>query len=253
MTVRTVPCVLGEHVTLDATRSNTVDGDTTATEVSSESLDHANDSHLRSVVKSVVADAKQTGSNRRHEDQTTVVLKVLPRSLADEELGASVEVEHVVVLLLGDLLSLVPALGAGVAHDDVDLAEVRLGLLEEALDLGGLADVGLDGDGFGAGAGLLDELDDLVGRLFAVGVVDDDAGATAAELNGAATTDTTAGTGDEGDLSVEGGSEDGDGTLRHDCGGLVVVWVGGSVVVGVEVNGIETLRLGYLNRKKASV
>lgn len=231
MLVLTVPCVLGEHVALDATGSDTVDGDTATAEVSGESLDHADDGHLGSVVESVVADAEKTGSNRRHENETSVVLEVLPRGLADEELGAGVEVEDVVVLLLGDLLGLVPALGAGVAHDDVDLAEVLLGLLEQALDFGGLADVGLDGDGFGAGAGLLDELDDLVGRLFAVGVVDDDAGATAAELNGAATTDTTAGTGDEGDLSMEGGSEDGNGTLRHDCGvwclvELVVVLLG---------------------------
>ena len=231
MSELTVPCVLGEHVTLDATGSNTVDGDTATAKVGSESLDHSDDGHLGSVVKRVIADAKQTSSNRRHEDQTTVVLEVLPRRLADEELGAGIEVEDVVVLLLGDLLGLVTALGTGVAHDDVDLAEVLLGLLEQALDFGGLADVGLDGDGFGAGARLLDELDDLVGRLFAVGVVDDDAGATAAELNGAATTDTTAGTGDEGDLSMEGGSEDGNGTLRHDCGvwclfELVVVLLG---------------------------
>ena len=221
-----MPGVLGEHVTLDATGSDTVDGDTATAEVSSESLDHANDGHLGSVVESVVADAEKASSDGRHEDEASVVLEVLPRSLADEELGAGVEVEDVVVLLLGDLLGLVPALGAGVAHDDVDLAKVLLGFLEQTLDLGGLADVGLNGDGFGAGAGLLDELDDLVGGLLAVGVVDNNAGSAAAELNGTATTDTTAGTGDEGDLSMEGGSEDGNGTLRHDCG---VWWLFGLV------------------------
>ena len=221
-----MPGVLGEHITLDATGSDTVDGDTATAKVSGESLDHADDGHLGSVVERVVADAKQTSSNRRHEDQTSVVLEVLPRRLADEELGAGVEVKHMVVLLLGDLLGLVPALGAGVAHDDVDLAKVLLGFLEQTLDLGGLADVGLNGDGFGAGAGLLDELDDLVGGLLAVGVVDNNAGSAAAELNGTATTDTTAGTGDEGDLSMEGGSEDGNGTLRHDCG---VWWLFGLV------------------------
>jgi hypothetical protein len=220
--VSTYPCVLGEHVTLDATGSNTVDSDTASAKVSGERLDQTNDGHLGSVVQSVIADTKKTSSNGRHEDETTVVLEVLPGGLADEELCAGVEVEDVVVLLFGDLLGLVPALGAGVAHDDVDLAKVLLGLLEQALDLRGLADVGLDGDGFGAGAGLLDELDNLVGRLLAVGVVDDNAGSAAAELNGTATTDTTAGTGDEGDLSMEGGGEDGDGTLRHVGGGDVV-------------------------------
>jgi hypothetical protein len=225
MVCSTYPSVLGEHVTLDATRGDTVDSDTARAKVSGESLDHANDSHLGSVVKSVVADTKKASSNGRHEDQASVVLEVLPRGLADEELCAGVEVEDVVVLLLGDLLGLVPALGAGVAHDNVDLAEVLLGLLEQTLDLGGLADVGLDGDGFGAGAGLLDQLAHLVGGFLAVGVVDYDAGATATELNGAATTDTTAGTGDEGDLSMEGGGKNGDGALRHDGGVVVVVEV----------------------------
>lgn len=220
MQVSTYPCVLGEHVTLNATRSNAVDGDAASAKVGGERLDQANDGHLGSVVQSVVADTEETGSDGRHEDETTVVLEVLPGGLADEELCAGVQVEDVVVLLLGDLLGLVPALGAGVAHDDVDLAKVLLGFLEQTLDLGGLADVGLNGDGFGAGAGLLDELDDLVGGLLAVGVVDNNAGSAAAELNGTATTDTTAGTGDEGDLSMEGGGENGDGALRH--GGVVL-------------------------------
>jgi hypothetical protein len=196
MVCSTYPSVLGEHVTLDATRGDTVDSDTARAKVSGESLDHANDSHLGSVVKSVVADTKKASSNGRHEDQASVVLEVLPRGLADEELCAGVEVEDVVVLLLGDLLGLVPALGAGVAHDNVDLAEVLLGLLAH-----------------------------LVGGFLAVGVVDYDAGATATELNGAATTDTTAGTGDEGDLSMEGGGKNGDGALRHDGGVVVVVEV----------------------------
>ena len=164
----------------------------------------------------MVANTEKTGSNGRHEDQTTIVLKVLPCGLTDEELCAGVQVEDVVVLLLGDLFGLVPALGAGVAHDDVDLAKVLLGFLEQTLDLGGLADVGLDGDGFGAGAGLLDELDNLVGGFLAVGVVDDNAGSATAQLNGTSTADTTACTSDKGDLSVEGGGENGDGRLRHD-------------------------------------
>jgi hypothetical protein len=220
--VSTYPCVLSEHVTLDTTGSNTVDGDAASAKVGGERLDQTNDSHLGSVVQSVVFNTKQTGGDGRHEDETTVVLEVLPGGLADEELCAGVQVEDVVELLLGDLLGLVPALGAGVAHDDVDLAKVLLGFLEQTLDLGGLADVGLDGDGFGAGAGLLDELDDLVGGFLAVGVVDDNAGSAAAELNGTATTDSTAGTGDEGNLSMEGGGENGNGTLRHGGGSVVL-------------------------------
>jgi len=169
----------------------------------------------------VVADTEEAGGDGGHEDEATVVLEVLPGGLADKELCAGVQVEDVVVLLLSDLLGFVPALGARVAHDNVDLAKVLLGFLEQTLDLGGLADVCLDGDGFGAGASLLNKLDDLVGRFLAVGVVDDNAGSATAQLNGTATTDTTAGTGDESDLSMEGGGENGNGTLRHVDGDVV--------------------------------
>jgi hypothetical protein len=140
---------------------------------------------------------------------------VLPCSLTDEELGASVQVEDVVVLLLGDLLGLVPRLGTAVGHDDIDLAKVLLGLLEQTLDLGDLADIGLDGDGLGTAAGGLDLCNNLVGGGLAALVVDDNAGTTSSELNGTATTDTTASTGDESDLSVEGGGGNGNNSLRR--------------------------------------
>lgn len=210
------PCVGGEHVRLDTTGGDTVDGDTTLTEVGSEGLDHTNNGHLGSVVKGMVADTKKTSSDGGHEDQTTVVLKVLPGSLTNEELGASVQVEDVVVLLLGDLLSLVPRLGTTVGHDNVNLAKVLLGLLEQTLNLGNLADVGLDGDGLGTAAGGLNLSYDLIGGGLAALVVDNDAGTTSSELNSTATTDTTASAGDESNLSVEGGGGNGNNSLgRH--------------------------------------
>lgn len=212
---RNLPCVGGEHVRLDTTGCDTVDGDTTLTEVGSEGLDHTNNSHLGSVVESVVTDTKETGSNGGHEDQTTVVLKVLPGSLTNEELGASVQVKDVVVLLLGDLLGLVPRLGTAVGHDNVDLAKVLLGLLEQTLNLGNLADIGLDGDGLGTAAGGLNLSYDLISGGLAALVVDDNAGTTSSELNGTATTDTTASTGDESNLAVEGGGGNGDDSLRR--------------------------------------
>ena len=183
---------LGEHVGLDTTWRNTVDGDTSLSKVGSERLDHTDDGHLGSVVQSVVANTEQTSSDGAHEDQTTIVLEVLPRSLTDKELCTSVEVEDMVVDLLGDLLGLVPRLGARVGHDNVDLAKVLLGLLEETLDLADLGHIGLDADGLGAGASGLDLADDFVGGGLGVGVVDDDGGSATAELNGASSTDTTA-------------------------------------------------------------
>jgi len=200
-----VPSVLREHVGLDATRRNTVDGDAPRTEVGSKGLDHANDGHLGGIVQAMILDAKQAGSNGAHEDQTPVVLEVLPRRLADEELRTRVEVEDMVELLFRDVLGLVPALGGAVAHDDIDLAEVLLRLLEQPLDLADLADVRLDGDGFGPGLGVFDLLDNLVGAGLGVGVVYHDAAATLAQLDGAASSDAAAGAGDDGDFVVQGG------------------------------------------------
>lgn len=212
-----VPSVGGEHIGLDTTGSDTVDGDTTLTKVGSEGLDHTNDGHLGGVVKGVVANTEKTSGDGGHEDQTTVVLEVLPGSLANEELGTGVQVEDVVVLLLGDFLGLVPALSTTIRHDNVNLAKVLLGLLEQALNLGDLADISLDGDGLGSAAGGLDLSNDLIGGGLAALVVDDNAGTTSSELDGTTTTDTTASTSDESDLSVEGGGRNSDDALRHCC------------------------------------
>ena len=220
--------ILGEHVGLDTTGGDTVDSDTALAEVGSEGLDHTNNGHLRGVVEGMVADTEKTSGDRGHENQTTVVLKVLPGSLTNEELCAGVEVENVVVLLLGDLLGLVPALGTAVGHDDVDLSKVLLGLLEQTLNFGDLADISLDGNGLGSAAGSLDLSDDLVGGGLAALVVDNNAGTTSSELDGTTTTDTTAGTSDEGDLPVEGGGRNSNDALRHVSGNYVWIkrWYG---------------------------
>jgi len=166
----------------------------------------------------VVLDAEETSGNGGHEHNTTILLNVLVCCLTNEELCPSVQVENVVELLLCDVLCCVPALGTTVAHDKVDLAESSLGLLEQAVDLANLGDIGLDGDGLGAVVEGLDGVADLIGGGLGVGVVDNDGASTASELDGTATADTTAGTGDEGDLVVEGGGGNGDDGLGH-CGG----------------------------------
>ena len=203
-----VPGVGGEHVALDTTGAHAVDGDAADAKVGSKSLGHANDGHLGGVVERVVLNAQQTSGDGGHEDQTAVVLEVLPGSLADEELGAGIEVEDLVVDFLGDFLGLVPALHAGVAHDDVDAAKVRLGLLEQPRDFRDLGDIGLDGETLGSGAELVDLVDDLVGVSLAVGVVDNNVGATAGEVDGDTSANATAGTGDNGDLAFKTGGGD---------------------------------------------
>ena len=135
----------------------------------------------------MVLNTQKTGRNRAHEDQPPVLLEVLERRLPHEELRPRVEIEDVIVLLFRDLFRLVPALGAGVAHDDIDPTKVLLRLLEQPVDLGHLGDVGLEGNGLGPAAAGLNLLDDFVGGGFGRLVVDDDTGTALAELNRAAT------------------------------------------------------------------
>lgn len=117
-----------------------------------------------------------------HEDQPSADLEVLVRLARHEELAARVDVEDAVELLRGDVLDVAERHHAAVGADNVELAEDLDGLLEHAHDLVDVRHVGLDRGR--VRAGLLDGLHDLLGRLLAVGVVDDDFCAAAAELEG---------------------------------------------------------------------
>src|SRR6187549_1220965 len=85
-------------------------------------------------------------------------------------------------MLLGDLLDRRKFVDAGVVNEDIDAAEILFGLSEKAIDIGGLGEVGLDGDGFATL--FADGVDDSGCAGFAGGVVDDDGGAVGGELFG---------------------------------------------------------------------
>ena len=121
--------------------------------------------------------------------------------LGNEKLRSRVGVEDLVVDLWGDLEERGEVLLSGVGHDNVETAKGLLALLEELDDVRDHGDVGLDGDS--VGAELLDLLDDGVGIVGGLSVVDDDFGATGGELKSDTTADTTAGTGDKGYLALE--------------------------------------------------
>lgn len=125
-----------------------------------------------------------------HQDDAAADGKVLVGLTGDEELATGVDLEDAVELLLGDVLEVTEGDDTGVGADNVELTEVLDGLVEELDGLGDLTNVGLDGNG--VGAVLLDLLDDLVGSVGGVGVVDDDLGTALAELNGHSLADTTA-------------------------------------------------------------
>lgn len=198
-----MPGVLGEHVGLDPTGRNGVDGDGLVAAVGGEAAGEAFDGGLGTGVDGVVRDSGHGGCDGGHEDYTATVSNVAVSVLSDEELRASIEIEDAIVIFLRDVLLGAEDFGAGIGDDDVDAAEVREGLGEERGDLRDFGDVGLDGDRFAAvGFNLRDN---FVGRCRAVGVVDDNGGAAFAELDGDACAETAAGAGDQGDAAVEAG------------------------------------------------
>ena len=232
-----MPSVFREHIALDTAWSHAVDCDTAFSKVGRERLDESNDRHLRPIVQRMIFNPQQSRSNRRHKDNSAVVLDVLIRRLSDEKLRPRIQVENMIVLLLGNLLRLVPRLCARVRHDNIDLVKRLLGFCEKALDLGELGDVGADGDGLGAVVEALDDLDDFLGGAFARDVVYDDGGAALAELDGAPAADASAAAGDERDFAFERGGGDVDDHFGG-VGGFRVKGVGdsgGSGSLDVEV------------------
>ena len=210
-----MPRILSEHVRLDATRRNTVDRDALDTKIGRKSLHHSDDSHLGCTVQRMMLDTHQAGCDRRHQNDPPILLKILERGLPHKKLCPRIQIEHMVELLLRDLLRLIPALRPTVAHHDINLAKHLLCLCKQPVDLADLGHIRLDADGAGAIAERLDLLADFVGGGLGRSVVDDDRGAAAAELNSTAAPDAATGAGDEGDFVVEGGGGDGDDWLGH--------------------------------------
>jgi hypothetical protein len=194
------------HVGLDAAGRDAVDGDLLVAGVDGHAAHKGLDGALGARVDGVLGHALGLAGDGAHEDDAAADRQVLVGLPGDEELAAGVDAHDAVVLLLGHVLHVAEGDDAGVGADNVELAEVLDGLVHHLDGLGDVADVGLDGDG--VAAHLLDLLDELVGGFLGVGVVDDDLGAAAGELNGHRRANATAGAGDEGDLAIEAGGVD---------------------------------------------
>lgn len=118
----------------------------------------------------------------------------------DQEVRAlDIEAKGVVKVLLSGVEDVAHGHGGGVCDDGVDLAELRDGGVDELLNVGDLAGVGLDGNG----AVLADGLDEGVGGVAVAEVVDDDAGAVAGNALGDSLADAVGRAGDEDDLAEE--------------------------------------------------
>jgi hypothetical protein len=129
-------------------------------------------------------------SDGAHQDDAAANLEMPVGFPCNEELSSCVDVEDAVELLWGDILHVAEGDNTGVGADNVELGECLLCLLEHLDGLVDVGDVGLDGDGLAAE--LLDFLDNQVGSLSAVGVVDNDIGTTAGKLNSHGFSNTTA-------------------------------------------------------------
>ncbi len=118
---------------------------------------------------------------------------------ADEKQAEDVGVEVAVELFFGELIERAEFEDASVVDEDVELAEGLLRLGEEALDVSGFGNIGLDGDGFASARG---DSGDNVFCAFAAGcVVDDDGCAFFGEFPRDGCADALRCSGDDGDFA----------------------------------------------------
>ena len=133
-----------------------------------------------------------------------------PRTLLDHlpggDLGAEkgaleIDRHHPVILVLGGVEHRSTSLDAGVVYHDVDAAEPANGRVDKLLQVGELADVGLDADRLVAESG--DLLLEHRGRLRSNDIVDDDTGALPREFENNRLPDAAIAAGDDGNLVLQ--------------------------------------------------
>ena len=100
--------------------------------------------------------------------------------MRDRFLGGEQQAEHVEVELLAEVLLVygferAELINVRVVDEDIDSAELRLGFVEQFLDVLGFRDVGLDGDRIATRG--FDLIDDGLCALLIGRVIDDDVGA----------------------------------------------------------------------------
>lgn len=191
------------HVGLDAPGRNAVDSDLLVAAVNGHAADKGLDGTFGPGVDGVLGNTLRLTGDGAHQDDAAADAHVFVRLTSDEELAASVDAEHTVKLFLRHIFQMAEADDARVGADNVELTVVLDRLIHELGGLRNITDVGLDGDG--VTPILLDVVDDLVGGVGGMGVIDDHLSATAGELGGHGRTDAAAGARDEGYLAVQAG------------------------------------------------
>ncbi|KAI3480794.1 hypothetical protein L1887_57061 [Cichorium endivia] len=202
---------LGE-TRVDPAESNGVDADAEGTPLLAHGLGQAEDTSLGGRVVDLADVAVGARGGGDVDDGHVLALAlVLDAEVGcggadDAEGGGDVAVEHELEGgVVGGVGHLVGG-EAGVVDNDVELAPLVDGGLDDALAKVLVHDVAGVGDGRATG---LDDLGGNIGCLLSVQVRDDDVGAVASEELGGGRSDTLASTGDDGDLALEqrGGCE----------------------------------------------
>ena len=197
---------------LDDPGGDAVDGDALAGELLGQAARQVGDRGLGRAVVRGGGRAAVVAGDRRHVDHPAAALldHVRDHRLAHQHHAGEVQPQHLVDQRLVQLAQQRPAdQAAGVVHQDVDAAVAeaqRLG--DQPIDVGLLGDVGLHRDR--APAERLDLLHGGLGLGGAAGVVDDDVGAVARELERDGAADVARSAGDERNLSGDGKRHVGD-------------------------------------------
>jgi len=178
------------HISLNTTRGNAVDSNLLITAIDSHAASKGLDGTLGARIDSVLWNTLGLTSDGSHENDTTTNLEVLVSLTSDEELSPSVDGEDAVEFLLCDIFKMTERDDTRVGGDDVELAKVFLGFLEELNGLGDVGNVGLDGNSLASHTA--DLVAHLLGGSRAVGIVDNNIGTTAGELKSHFFSDTTA-------------------------------------------------------------
>jgi hypothetical protein len=150
-------------------------------------------------------------------DQPPSIAQIRICLFCDKELSSRIDIENLIECLGSNLAQRAEMLDPRVGIHDVDAPKVGMRLFEETLDISGVTDVSLDGNGFAAKG--LDSGDNLSGGGGARSVVDDEVGTAFGELESSLSTHATGGASDEGDFAIKRNGRDRHAVTDNACAG----------------------------------
>lgn len=150
------------------------------------------DGTLGARVNSVLGNALGLASDGSHEDDAAANLHPLVRLLGDEELTTCVDVKDTIKLLRLDIGKVTEGHDTRVGAADIEATEVGDNIVHQLGGLLDIANVGFEGVGISTVTESLDLLNDCLGALDSIGVVDSNLSTALAELDSHRLSNTTA-------------------------------------------------------------